>query len=295
MTQTSNPDRKVPTRRISFEESLAGPAQALRRRRRPHPQPPRRRRCRRCSPTARTSSSARCATTATRSPTPSSSARSPASSARRPCTAASTGRSTTASTSSATRPSSIERFTKWGLAHPRADRCRRSPTWPPPPPSSTSPPRSPSSLLTDEETRDLFGHDEVREPVPVARPRGVRAQGGGLRRLQGRRRQRAHAGVDDERSSASASSSAWPLQVVVSLLARPRPPTGRGNLRRSWRALPPLADRAAASCGASCRTTTGPTSTPTTATPPSWSSSGGPSCSATHGTLNDKLRHGAAA
>ncbi len=37
------------------------------------------------------------------------------------------------------------------------------------------------------------------QPLPVARARGVRAQGRRLRRLQGRRRHRAHAGVDDER------------------------------------------------------------------------------------------------
>ena len=40
-----------------------------------------------------------------------------------------------------------------GPRHPRAARCRRRPTWPPPPPSSTSPPRSPSCVLTSEETR----------------------------------------------------------------------------------------------------------------------------------------------
>ena len=117
MTQTQRSrSRTVPTRRISFEESLRGPAPALRRRRRPDPEPPRRRRCRPCSPTARTSSCARSATTATRSPIPSSSARSPASSARRPCTAASTGPSTTGSTELGYPTKRVERFTPRGLA-----------------------------------------------------------------------------------------------------------------------------------------------------------------------------------
>ena len=53
-------------------------------------------------------------------------------------------------------------------------------------------------LLTDEDARGLFGDEAVREPVPLARPRGVRAQGRRLRRLQGGRRQRAPAGLDDE-------------------------------------------------------------------------------------------------
>ena len=144
MPQTSAPDRKVPTRRISFEESLAATC--------PSTSPPTAtsssatspRPSRRCSPTARTSSSARCGTTATASPIPTSSARSPGSSGRRRPTAASTGRSTTGSTELGYPTKFFERLTR------RASGCasgwrRPSPTSPPPRRSSTSPPRSPSS------------------------------------------------------------------------------------------------------------------------------------------------------
>ncbi len=116
------------------------------------------------------------------------------------------------------------------------------------------------------------------QPLPLARARGVRAQGRRLRRLQGDRRQRAPAGVDDE--------------VPHGRLHRRHDVPGRRLAARrrldlpARRAagqlapVPPLADHAGSICGTSCATTTAPTSTPTTTTPPSWSSAGGPSCSA---------------
>ncbi len=65
MAQTTNAQRKVPTRRISFEASLQDLPQHFAADGDLIIEPRRRRRCRRCSPTARTSSSGRCATTAT--------------------------------------------------------------------------------------------------------------------------------------------------------------------------------------------------------------------------------------
>ncbi len=182
----------------------------------------------------------------------------------------------------------VERFTAEGPGHPRAARCRRSRTWPPPPRSSTSPPRWPSSCSASEETRALFGHDEVRnlflwhtleESEHKAVAFDVYKAVGGSERMRVwtmnlmRYRLRGRHGRPGRSSRCSATA----------------PPTGRATLRRSWRSFrrSPLVHREPV--GASSATTTGPTSTPTTATPPSWSSAGGPSCSATHGTLNDKL------
>ena len=54
-------------------------------------------------------------------------------------------------------------------------------------------------VLTSEETRTPVRPRGGQGPLRVARPRGVRAQGGRLRRLQGGRRHRADAGLDDER------------------------------------------------------------------------------------------------
>ena len=119
------------------------------------------RRCRRCSPTARTSSCARSATSATRSPIPTSSARSTASSARRRCTAASTGRSTTGSTSSATRPSgsSASPPRAWPSA---SGCCRRSSNLAATAALEHFTATLAELVLSSEETRALFGHDEVR-------------------------------------------------------------------------------------------------------------------------------------
>ena len=121
-------------------------------------------------------------------------------------------------------------------------------------------------LLTSDEARGAVRPRRGPQPVPVARARGVRAQGRRLRRLQGGRRQRAHAGVDDE-APRSASSSASPFQVAVSLARdasayRPRRPAGQ------LAPLPALADHAAAPLAPAAATTTAPTSTPTTTTPP---------------------------
>ena len=91
----------------------------------------------------------------------------------------------------------VERFTKKGLELPRAHR-----------PAEGQPGghRRPGALhghpgRDHPQRRAGPGHDRPRggqEPLRVARPRGVRAQGRGLRRLQGRRWHRAHAGLDDE-------------------------------------------------------------------------------------------------
>ena len=88
---------------------------------------------------------------------------------------------------------------------------------------------------SSEETRRPVRPRRGAQPVPLARPRGVRAQGRRLRRLQGRRRQRAHAGVDDERPHASASSSAWRSRSS-SRCSRDRDDLpAAARLRASWR------------------------------------------------------------
>ncbi len=117
-----------------------------------------------------------------------------------------------------------------------------------------------------------------QEPLPVARARGVRAQGRRLRRLPRRRGDRAHARLDHE--------------LLPVRLRRGHDGAGRHLAARRPGHVPPrepatepahgpaVADHAAASSGPSCATTTDRTSTPTTATPPSSSSAGGASCSA---------------
>ena len=230
--QTSNPDRKVPTRRISFEESLQELPEALRRRRRPDPQPPGGVACRRCSPTARTSSSARSATTATRSPTPSSSVRSPASSARRRCTAASTGCSTTASTELGYPTKRFERLTRKGLE--LRERVA-------PPVSNLAATAAlehftatlAELVLSSEQVRDLFGHDEVRnlflwhaleESEHKAVAFDVYKAVGGSERMRVLTMKLIRAGF----------VLGMGVQIIISLLGDPAT-YRRGNLRRSWR------------------------------------------------------------
>ena len=70
------------------------------------------------------------------------------------------------------------------------------------------------------------------QPLPLARARGVRAQGGRLRRLQGGRRQRAAAGLDHELPPLRVRRAAWRWPVIVSLLGD-RATYRRGNLRRA--------------------------------------------------------------
>ena len=133
-------------------------------------------------------------------------------------------------------------------------------------------------VLSDEETRDLFGHDEVRnlflwhaleESEHKAVAFDVYKAVGGTERMR----------VWTMKFLRFGFVLGMAVQVLISLLGD-RATYKPGVLRRSWRNVPPLARSSAASCGTSSATTTGPTSTPTTATRPRWSSAGGPSCSA---------------
>ena len=151
-------------------------------------------------------------------------------------------------------------------------------TSPPPPRSSTSPPRSPSSCSADEETRGLFGHDEVRnlflwhaleESEHKAVAFDVYRAVGGSERLRVLTMNLLRVGF----------VVGMAVQVVVSLLGD-RDTYRAGQPAPQLAPLPALAARVTASVWDQLRTTTGPTSTPTTATPPSSSSSGAPSCSA---------------
>ena len=125
---------------------------------------------------------------------------------------------------------------------------RRRPTSPPPPPSSTSPPPSPScahrarrraTCSATTRCSNLFLWHALEESEHKAVAFDVYKAVGGTERMRV---------VDDElptlrlrrRHDRPGRSSRCCVD---------RATYRRGNLRRSWRTLPPLADHAAASCG----------------------------------------------
>ena len=277
MTQTSNPDPHGPHPPHLLRGVAARPAQALRRRRRPHHEPrrrralggvPRRRGLLRPlgAPLPRPDHRSRAQAAGRRLHRPGGD---PRPRAPRP--------STTASASSATPPS------RSSASPSRASRSARSIAPPKANLAATAALEHFTATLAELLLTERGDPRHVRprrgaQPLRLARPRGVRAQGGGVRRLQGRRRHRADAGVDDEvpplrlrgrhgapgRSSRCSSTGAPTGRATCG-------PAGSGSARRR---------SCIASSGTSCATTTVPTSTPTTATPPRSSSSGAPSSSA---------------
>ena len=176
-----------------------------------------------------------CATSATRSPIPSSSARSPGSSARRPIH----GREHRALNDQLDElgypAKRIERFTKWGLAKREQIMSPHSNL------AATAALEHFTATLAEVILARPRGPPALRQrgrhqPAPVARARGVRAQGRRLRRLQGGRRQRAHPHPHHEHHHRRLHRRHDP--AVDHLAARrPRRPTEPGTLARSVKRL----------------------------------------------------------
>ncbi len=145
--------------------------------------------------------------------------------------------------------------------------------------------RRPATCSAHDAVRDLFLWHALEESEHKAVAFDVYKAVGGSER---------HAGLHDELLPLRLRRRAWRLRLSCSRCSATATPTGAATCARAGGGSEGLADHGPGAVAPAARTTTDPTSTPTTATPPSWSSSWRAELFGEHGTLNDKLRPAAA-